>query len=60
MGEALYEGMAEYYSLELAQKVKRGMKEKRPQRKMEAAERRPAGYEVNSDRTLKINEAIRC
>lgn len=56
--EALYEGMAEYYSLELAQKVKRGMKENALKGRWSSGAP-PFGYEVNADRTLKINEAIR-
>lgn len=54
--ESMLEGMAEYYSAELAQKVKRGMTENALACKW-ASGRIPFGYRVGEDRHLEIEPA---
>lgn len=57
--EAMLEGMAEYYSVELSQKIKRGL--------AIAAEKGlytgggvPLGYKINPDKTFAIDETAAC
>lgn len=55
--ESLLEGMAEYYSAELSQKVKRGIEESRKKGQMTGG-RRPLGYAVKDKRyVVSDNEA---
>ncbi len=53
--EAVLEGMAEYYSAELAQKIRRGM-ELSAQKCLYVGGSVALGYKVNSDRTMAIDE----
>lgn len=53
--EALLEGMAEYYSAELSQKIKRGMNLK-AEKCLYTGGRVALGYRVNSDKTFSIDE----
>ena len=53
--ESVLEGMAEYYSAELAQKIRRGMKLNAEKCKSYGGQR-PFGYEVAEDKTFKIKE----
>ena len=53
--ESLMEGLAEYYSLELAQKIKRGMHETALKGKA-LGNNIPFGYHTNSDRCYEIDE----
>ena len=52
--ESVLEGMAEYYSAELAVKVKRGMHIQAQQAKFVGG-RIPYGYMINEDKTFKLN-----
>ena len=52
--ESVLEGMAEYYSAELAKKIKRGMTENALAAKW-ASGHIPFGYQIGSDRKLEIN-----
>lgn len=54
--EAMLEGMAEYYSAELAVKVKRGLKENAMKCKNNGS-KPPYGFYVNKDGYLEIDEA---
>ena len=51
--ESLLEGLAEYYSLELGQKIKRGLRESAY--KCQATGIRPFGYQVNEDKTFSVH-----
>lgn len=53
--ESVLEGMAEYYSANLAREVKKGMKETALQAKHTGGNP-PLGYDVGPDKTLVINE----
>ncbi|WP_407832758.1 recombinase family protein [Veillonella caviae] len=53
--ESMLEGMAEYYSAELSQKVNRGMYENALKGKMNGTPT-PLGYRINSDKFLEIDE----
>lgn len=52
--ESVLEGMAEYYSAELAQKIRRGMTENALKARW-ASGAVPLGYKVNKDRKLEID-----
>ena len=52
--ESLLEGMAEYYSAELAQKIKRGMRESAYKCKVTGA--LPIGYKADADKNIIIDE----
>lgn len=52
--ESVLEGMAEYYSVELAQKVKRGMKEN-ALKCMSAGGTTPLGYRIGPDKRYEID-----
>lgn len=52
--ESMLEGMAEYYSAELSQKVKRGMKESALKCKSTGGQR-TLGYKINVDKTFEID-----
>ena len=52
--ESLLEGMAEYYSAELAQKIKRGMRESALKCKVTGA--LPLGYKSDSDKNIILDE----
>ena len=53
--ESVLEGMAEYYSAELAQKIKRGMKLNAEKCKSFGGQR-PFGYNITEEKTFVINE----
>lgn len=53
--ESLLEGYAEYYSAELAQKVKRGMTESAMAGKWQA--HTPLGYFIDKDKKLQVNDS---
>lgn len=53
--ESLLEGMAEYYSAELSQKIKRGMREN-ALKGMVTGGHRALGFHVTADKRLEINE----
>lgn len=53
--ESVLEGMAEYYSLELSQKVRRGMKENALQCKSVGGQV-PLGYKIGDDKKFEIEE----
>lgn len=55
--ESVLEGMAEYYSVELAQKVKRGMTENALACRW-ASGRIPFGYTIDPEKHLQINESL--
>ena len=52
--ESVLEGMAEYYSAELSEKILRGMKENALKGKMNGGQS-PFGYFVDEDRKLQID-----
>lgn len=55
--ESVLEGMAEYYSVELAQKVRRGMTENALACRW-ASGRIPFGYTIDAEKHLQINEPL--
>ncbi len=55
--ESMLEGMAEYYSAELSEKVKRGLKENALKGKVNGGQI-PYGYYVNNEQKLAIDEEL--